>query len=104
MTPDASCANKWIFRNWKEKAEPSLDLIADDERRREILHSAARVLDDPADPNLYWFYQRIGPAKGAVVAKLAADFFMTYRALADPGASAPRCQIVILGFGEVPPK
>ena len=103
MSSGSPCAGTWTFRNW-EKADQGLDLIADDHLRSEILHSVLRVLEAPRDPNLYWFHQRVGPAKGAVVAKLATDWFMTYRALDDPGAGAPPCLIVILGFGEVPPK
>ncbi len=98
---DPDCAGRWSFYNFDRVAQ-SLDEAIDPPREK-ILESLFRIMEHPHDPRgVIWFEQRVGYLRGARVAVLAEDWFLTY----DFYDSSPvgECAIYVYALGRVPPK
>lgn len=97
----SDCEGRWSFYNF-ERIEESLDEVKDSPRD-EITESLFRVLEHPHDPRgVIWFEQRVGYLRGARVAQVAENWFLTYYFYERSPVSD--CAIYVYALDRVPPK
>ena len=97
----SECAGRWRFFNF-EQVTDSLDGV-EDPLSTKIGESLFRVCEHPHDPRgLIWFEQRVGYFRGARVAQVAENWFLTYTF--HETSPVGDCMIYVIALGEVPPK
>ena len=96
------CRGRWRFAN-VETLDDKVDQIKSAGLVGEILEALFRVLEHPDAPRgLIHFEQRVGIFSGDKVARLAENWFLTYKY--EPRSPVGDCQIFLLALGDVPPK
>jgi hypothetical protein len=97
----SQCGGKWRFFNFELVTESLEDIP--EATRTEIGHSLFRILEHPHDPRgLIWFEQRVGYFRGARVAQVAQNWFLTYEYY--DYSPVGECVIYVIALGNAPPK